>query len=34
MVPIDKVMPSGAQTSFIVVSAVFFALIWAYAIRE
>ena len=34
MVPVDKVMPSGAQTIFIVVSAVLCALMWAYAIRE
>jgi hypothetical protein len=34
MVPVDKIMPSGAQTIFIVGSAVGFVLIWSYAIRE
>jgi hypothetical protein len=34
VVPIDKVMPAGAQTVFIIGSAVGFALIWSYAIRE
>jgi hypothetical protein len=34
MVPVDKLMPSGAQTVFIAASAVGFVLIWSYAIRE
>ena len=34
MVPVTKIMPSGAQTIFIIGSSVGFVLIWAYAIRE
>jgi hypothetical protein len=34
MVPVDKVMPSGAQTIFIAASGTLCALMWAYAIRE
>jgi hypothetical protein len=34
MVPVDKVMPAGAQTAFIIGAAIGAVLIWAYAISE
>ena len=33
-VPVDKLMPSGAQTALIVAAALGFVAIWLYAIRE